>query len=341
MSELRHVADIEVGAPPDRVWNAIVDPELSRRYYYGCAFHGDLRPGSAWSYRFGNGQPAIAGTVLEAEAPRRLRLTARFLFDPNASQDPEFRISWELEPRPGGRTLLRLAHDEFPSENMSYHLSDTLPQILLGVRVVVDPEAAAAIERRPTIGPIEVRPLTPERLDDYLDFFDHRAFLDNPVWGACYCFESRVPTAEEELYRTADQNRSAMSELIAGGRVHGLLAYDGHRAIGWCSAAPRTELPALGRRPWITEPEPRLGAIHCLLIAPAYRRHGVARALVRQAVDYLADLDCTVAEAYPPKRLDADAVGFWGPLDVYRELGFETFRDELNRVIVRRRLDDR
>ena len=30
--------------------------------------------------------------------------------------------------------------------------------------------------------------LTPERLEDYLDFFDAPAFTDNPDWASCYCF---------------------------------------------------------------------------------------------------------------------------------------------------------
>ena len=33
---------------------------------------------------------------------------------------------------------------------------------------------------------IEIRPLAPERLDDFLACFDSDAFADNPSWASCY-----------------------------------------------------------------------------------------------------------------------------------------------------------
>ena len=34
---------------------------------------------------------------------------------------------------------------------------------------------------------LDIRPLTPDLLVDYLDFFDNVAFADHPAWGQCYC----------------------------------------------------------------------------------------------------------------------------------------------------------
>lgn len=34
---------------------------------------------------------------------------------------------------------------------------------------------------------LDIRPLTPEMLDDYLNFFDNVAFTDHPDWSQCYC----------------------------------------------------------------------------------------------------------------------------------------------------------
>src|SRR5437588_3701687 len=43
--------------------------------------------------------------------------------------------------------------------------------------------------RRDVIGPIEVKPLGVDTLDDFLAFFDRRAFMDNPFWFGCYCMD--------------------------------------------------------------------------------------------------------------------------------------------------------
>src|SRR5258708_5372554 len=44
-------------------------------------------------------------------------------------------------------------------------------------------------ERLDSIGSIVVEPVTEERIDDWLSFFDHDGFVDNPAWAACYCTE--------------------------------------------------------------------------------------------------------------------------------------------------------
>ena len=46
--------------------------------------------------------------------------------------------------------------------------------------------------------------LTPELLDDFLNFFDHDAFADNPVWFGCYCmYYHFMGTVEEWDKRSA------------------------------------------------------------------------------------------------------------------------------------------
>jgi len=53
---------------------------------------------------------------------------------------------------------------------------------LSGLRLAVDPAALAEIARLESIGEVEVRDVMPDRVDDYLLFFDRYAFLDFPTW---------------------------------------------------------------------------------------------------------------------------------------------------------------
>ena len=339
MAELAHAAEIEVSAPAERVWEAITNPTLTRRYYYGCEIEGDWRPGGAWRYRTGGRQVVVDGTVLEARPPWLLRLTARELWDPVARDDPAHRISWQVEALTGGRSRVRLTHDGFEAESASYRINADLEPILRGLRNLVDPEAAAALRRLDSIGRLEVLPLTPDRLDDFLDFFDHRAFADNPSWGFCYCFNYRFAgTPEEASVRAAVDNRRDMSEHVRDGRAHGLLAYSEGGVAGWCSATPRGEMSQLERADWMPAAAGRTGMIGCLVVAAPFRRHGVARLLIESALGYLAGLGCTAAEAYPLKELDSDVHGHFGPIQVYRDLGFATVRDLPGRIVMRKAL---
>lgn len=339
MTLLSHTAEIEVGADPEPVWLAVTDPELTRRYYYACAIEGDWRPGGAWSYRTSGGAAVMQGTVLEADRPRLLRLSAADRWDARTKDDPPYRISWEIESLGGGRSRVRLTHDGFETENASYRNSADLEPLLRGLRNLVDPEAAAAIRRLDAVGEVQVHALTPERLDDLLAFFDGPAFADNPSWGFCYCYNWRFGGSEAEAAeRVPADNRRDMAGDVAAGRAHGLLAYADGRVVGWCSASLRGELPRLERADWMPQGGRDVGMIGCLVVAAPYRRHGISRRLVAASLDYLAGLGCTVAEAYPLRELHEAVHGHWGALEIYRELGFETERELPRRLVVRRPL---
>src|SRR5262249_48780896 len=64
---------------------------------------------------------------------------------------------------------------------------------------------------------VAVKPLSPERVEDFLAFFDHergQAFADNPDWAKCYCHYYHVPKVLEWKSFSAEQNRVAMRSRI-------------------------------------------------------------------------------------------------------------------------------
>jgi uncharacterized protein YndB with AHSA1/START domain/DNA-binding transcriptional ArsR family regulator len=65
-----------IESSPERVWEALTDPDLSARYW-GHSNVSDWREGSSWEHRRadGSGIADVAGTVLESVPPRRLAMT--------------------------------------------------------------------------------------------------------------------------------------------------------------------------------------------------------------------------------------------------------------------------
>jgi len=178
-----------------------------------------------------------------------------------------------------------------------------------------------------TLDAIEIHPLSPQCLGDFLDFFDHRAFPDNPGWGSCYC---HFPHADHARIvwkdRTAFENRAASCARIASGAMTGWLAYANGLAIGWCNAGPRRFIEGL-----FDAPEPlsdRIGAISCFVIAPSFRGQGVATRLLAAACDGLRERGFDWAEAYPRTGAASAAENHYGPLAMYRAAGFETVAAE-------------
>ncbi|MBN1320496.1 MAG: GNAT family N-acetyltransferase [Thermoleophilia bacterium] len=187
---------------------------------------------------------------------------------------------------------------------------------------------------------ISVRRLTPALLDDWLAFFDHDAFADNPDWAGCYCRYFHFDHEERDFSTTTEEeNRAASIELIGAGRLRGYLAYDGGRPVGWCQAAPRSEIPNIAKDPELAgDGEKGVGSIVCFTVAATHRRQGVAAGLLEAACAGFQDEGREIAEAYPIKRATGDAHNYHGPLALYLHAGFDIYREAGDVVVVRRRL---
>lgn len=182
-----------------------------------------------------------------------------------------------------------------------------------------------------------IRELTEALLGDYLAFFDHDAFADNPGWASCYCHFPQAPHQLKDWGdRTAQENRAAVSQLIRNRQMHGYLAYFEDKPVGWCNAGPRTGMTILP-----DEEEAQagtIGSIVCFVVAKPYRGQGVARQLLQAACAGFQRQKLKIAEAYPRKEAHDDASNHYGPLAVYLAAGFEPFREQGNSLIVRKNL---
>lgn len=179
---------------------------------------------------------------------------------------------------------------------------------------------------------LDIRPVSPDQHDAVLRYFDLVAYADHPAWAKCYCMERLAPDYPD---RTKDQNRASRSEIIRSARANGLVAYRLGRVVGWCHAAPKSELLNLP-----TGPERDVGAIVCFVVAPDARRQGIATALLDAAVGHLRARGMRAAEAYPTTS-DAGATPYAlyvGPTAMYLRAGFEPVREIADFTVVRRLL---
>ena len=139
-------------------------------------------------------------------------------------------------------------------------------------------------------------PLTPERRGDYLDFFDTRAFTDNPRWASCYCFfPLHDPSRTNWKARSAAENRADVADCIAQGSTRGVLAYHDEEVVGWCNAGPWSLYPMLRDTP--EADFETLGVIFCFIVAPAWRRRKVATGLLHAACEALRASGMTAVQA--------------------------------------------
>jgi ribosomal protein S18 acetylase RimI-like enzyme len=201
---------------------------------------------------------------------------------------------------------------------------------------------------RPSAPALAVARLTPAHRDDFLRFFDHErgaAFADNPDWARCYCHFYHVPRALDWAAMTGDQNRAAMGARIGCGEMDGFLAYAGAEVVGWLNAQPRHKLPHCFDRmriapPPLDVPEHEAAAIVCFVVAPAWRRRGVARALLDGALASLATRGIRVVDAFPFNAGESSAATdhYHGPMPLFSAAGFTVLREDQDLTVMRKRL---
>ncbi len=195
---------------------------------------------------------------------------------------------------------------------------------------------------------LRIELLRPKLVDDYLRFFDHErgvAFADNPQWAKCYCHYYHVPKNMDWQAFDGPANRVAMASRIEVGEMEGYLAYAGDDVVGWMNAQPLHKLPHCWARlevPRPVSPLPlsMLAAIVCFVIAPASRRRGVARALLRGGLESLGRRGIGEVYAYPFKTegTDAPTAHYHGPEALFRAAGFVAIDATPDVTIMRRTL---
>lgn len=226
--------------------------------------------------------------------------------------------------------------EEFPDAYLAHvraeHPDWPFPD--LAVRIVGEAllRLTGGTERLPEVGAVEVHPVMPDRLDDWLAFMDHDAFVDKPWVASCYCIEQHCPLPPPAL-GVWEQNRSTMADLFRDGKAFGYLAYVDRRPGGWVNAALRADQRyALGR-----DDDGDTITVSCFNIAPPYRAHGLASALL-DAVIADAPGRARRIEAFPARQLDTSEMGegnYRGPLSLFLSRGFTVVKERATDAVVR------
>jgi uncharacterized protein YndB with AHSA1/START domain len=138
VNEPMHVYEIYIRATPERIWQALTDSELVKRYYFGSVIESDFKPGSPLVYRQADGgRIDIEGEVIEADPPRRLVHTFTGRWDAEVN-DPQTRVAWEITPM-GESCRLSVTHDGFTEENATFaQTKGGWPIILSGLKTLVE-----------------------------------------------------------------------------------------------------------------------------------------------------------------------------------------------------------
>jgi GNAT superfamily N-acetyltransferase len=163
-----------------------------------------------------------------------------------------------------------------------------------------------------------IKRMRPGLIDEWLDFFDNRAFEDHRDWKGCYCTAFYYPRFAE--YESASTRRRDYARwLVASGHMKGYLAFENGKAIGWCNANTKDAYPRTRREDTDSS---HIRVIACFIVEERHRGRGVAQKLLDRVILDSKKEGIRIIEAYPKKRARSQFGNFPGPHEMYLRNGF-------------------
>jgi uncharacterized protein YndB with AHSA1/START domain/DNA-binding transcriptional ArsR family regulator len=123
---------------PDALWDALTNPAVTPLYYYGFKVEAGNKAKGIFNYVAPDGSEGITGEILTFDPPHRLVTSFKGHWMPGMETDASSRVTYEIMPK-GENCVLTVVHDEFQSENATYHaVAGGWSGILSGLKTLLE-----------------------------------------------------------------------------------------------------------------------------------------------------------------------------------------------------------
>lgn len=121
------------------VWDAIVNPAQTVRYFYDTAVESDWQAGSTLNYRHpATGKLVSTGEIIAIDAPNSLEIDFHARWDPVLEAEGPVREIWRLTPMDGLTSLTVELYGAPPGSNTLDDFATGFPFIISGLKTLVE-----------------------------------------------------------------------------------------------------------------------------------------------------------------------------------------------------------
>jgi len=137
---------IFIRTKPEKLWEALTDPEFARKYWFGTTVESSWKTGSPWKLVASNGSPTDIGEILEFDPPRRMVIRWQNEWKPELKAEGPSRCTMELEPV-GSAVKLTITHEiERPDSKLITAVSGGWPRVLSNLKSLLETGEIAITE---------------------------------------------------------------------------------------------------------------------------------------------------------------------------------------------------
>jgi uncharacterized protein YndB with AHSA1/START domain len=134
---MEKVFEIYIKTTPERLWEAITDGEMRKKYTFGVGVTSDWTEGSSYTAGVPGVVDISAGENLEVDPPRRLVQSFKALWSDDVKAEGTSRVTWDITPVGEDAVALTVTHDEL-REGANDEIYGGWPQILSGLKTLLE-----------------------------------------------------------------------------------------------------------------------------------------------------------------------------------------------------------
>lgn len=157
----------------------------------------------------------------------------------------------------------------------------------------------------------------------FTDFLERLDYGHAPHWAGCYCrFYHGDMEFENWKKRMLLENKIEAVDAMSKREMHGFLAFDNEKCIGWLNANDAHSFLRLKSVLPASIKDKRVALTICFVIDPQYRNQGVATALLEAAIRHYRQLGYDGMLAAPIESEGDFALKYRGTSGMYEKFGY-------------------
>jgi uncharacterized protein YndB with AHSA1/START domain len=148
MAESQFAYVTYIRTTPEKLWQALIEPEFTRQFWAETWQESEWKPGASWRIMIPDGRVADTGEILEFEPYRRIVLTWRNEFKPELRAEGHSRLTYELEQQQDSVKLTVLHEIDKTGSKFIQAVSQGWPPILSSLKSLLETGEALEVTRR-------------------------------------------------------------------------------------------------------------------------------------------------------------------------------------------------
>ena len=138
MAKSTHVYVSYIRTTPEKLWQALTDPDFMKQYWFGMRGESEWKAGSPWKLVSSSGEVWDAGAIIEATPPKRLVIRWAHTMKPELKAEGDTICTMDIE-RGEGACKLTITHtSEKENSKVIEAVSGGWPQVVSNLKSLLE-----------------------------------------------------------------------------------------------------------------------------------------------------------------------------------------------------------